>query len=264
MEEFWDAYRKYGIKAGLKEGAQLSMASRFGRLSNKFIPSTLLQVTGFEGTGALIERKLPSSEQLTDSVILFTSFGLGARGASKAKSIITKTPYDAVDLSTLYKLDENVKQDMSSINIEIPRTMSKLVEKQTGQKIKVDADFTKGLDMSGVVTKFLDKVKFEKPQDKAEVRDLFTRLFIDRLHPLRRIVQRVEDVKNTKGKLNVYETFRVLVGMTNRAGSMINRGMIRAKDLEVRSKSFNDILEPLKLNNLKGRIEKSFWKRKNS
>ena len=257
--EFWDAYRKYGIKAGLKEGLQLSTASRFGRLSNKFLPSTLLQVTGFEGMGALIERKLPSSEQLTDSVILFGSFGLASRGAAKAKSIITKTPYDAVDLSTLYKLDENVKQDMSSINIEIPRTMAKLVEKQTGQKVKVDADFTKGLDMSGVVTKFLNKVKFEKPKDKAEVRDLFTRLFIDRLHPLRRIVQRVEDVKNTSGKLNIYEAFRVLVGMTNRAGSIINRGMIRAKDLEVRSKSFNDILEPLKLENLKGKIQKGFF-----
>ena len=34
--EFWDAYRKYGIKAGLKEGAQLSVAGRFGRISNKF------------------------------------------------------------------------------------------------------------------------------------------------------------------------------------------------------------------------------------
>ena len=55
MGEFWDAYRKYGIKAGLKEGAQLSMASRFVRLTNKFIPSTL-QVTGFEGTGALIRK----------------------------------------------------------------------------------------------------------------------------------------------------------------------------------------------------------------
>ena len=261
--EFWNAYRKYGIKAGLKEGAQLSMASRFGRLSNKFIPSTLLQVTGFEGTGAVLERKLPSAEQLTDSVILFGSFGLASRGAAKAKSIITKTPYDAVDLSTLYKLDENVKQDMSSLNLEIPRTMAKLVEKQTGQKIKVDADFTKGLNMSEVVTKFLNQVKFEKPKDKAELKDLFTRLFIDRLHPLRRIVQRVEDVKNTSGRLNIYEQFRVLVGMTNRAGAIITKGMIRAKDLETIGKSFNDILQPLRLKNLQGKIEKGFLGKEN-
>ena len=261
--EFWDAYRKHGIKAGLKEGLQLSMASRFGRLSNKFIPSTLLQVTGFEGTGAAIERKLPSAEQLTDSVILFGSFGLASRGAAKAKSIITKTPYDAVDLSTLYKLDENIKQDMSSLNLEIPRTMAKLVEKQTGQKIKIDADFTKGLDMSKVVTKFLTKVKFEKPKDKAELKDLFTRLFIDRLHPLRRIVQRVENVKNTSGRLNIYEAFRVLVGMTNRAGAFITRGTLRARDLEVTGKSFNDILQPLRLNNLQGKIEKGFLGKEN-
>ena len=118
----------------------------------------------------------------------------------------------------------------------------KLVEKQTGQKIKVDAEFTKGLDMSGVVTKFLNQVKFDKPKDKTEVKNLFTRLFIDRLHPLYRMVQRVEDVKNTSGKLNIYEQFRVLVGMTNRAGSIINRGMLRAKDLEIIGKSFNDAM----------------------
>ena len=43
---------------------------------------------------------------------------------------------------------------MSSILVNA-RTMLNLL-KQTGQKIKVDADFT-NLDMSGVVTKFLDK-----------------------------------------------------------------------------------------------------------
>ncbi len=261
--EFWDAYRKYGIKAGLKEGAQLSVAGRFGRISNKFLPSLFARVTGFEGTGAAIEKKLPSSEQLTDSFILFGAFGLGERGALKARNIIKKTPYDAVDLTALFKLDENVKQDMSSINLEIPRTMAKLVEKQTGQKIKVDAEFTKGLDMSGVVTKFLNQVKFDKPKDKTEVKNLFTRLFIDRLHPLYRMVERVEDVKNTSGKLNIYEQFRVLVGMTNRAGSIINRGMLRAKDLEIIGKSFNDVLQPLKLENLKGKIEKSFLGKEN-
>ena len=261
--EFWDAYRKYGIKAGLKEGLQLSVASKFGRLSNKFLPSTLLQVTGFEGTGALIEKKLPTAEQLTDSVILFGGFGLASRGASKVKSIIKKTPYDAVDLSTLYKLDQSFKQDMSSVNIEVPRMMAKLIEKQTGQKIPIDSNFTKGLDMSGVVSKFVEKIKYEKPKDKTQVKDLFARLFIDRLHPLRRLIERVEDIKNTSGKLNIYEQFRVLVGMTNRAGAFITRGTLRARDLETRGKSFNDILEPLKLENLQGKIEKSFFGKEN-
>ena len=96
-------------------------------------------------------------------------------------------------------------------------------------------------------------------KDKTEVKNLFTRLFIDRLHPLYRMVQRVEDVKNTSGKLNIYEQFRVLVGMTNRAGSIINRGMLRAKDLEIIGKSFNDVLQPLKLENLKGKIEKKVF-----
>ena len=261
--EFWDAYRKYGIKAGLKEGAQLSVAGRFGRISNKFFPSLFARVTGFEGTGAIIERSLPSKDQLIDSFILFGAFGLGERGALKASKIIKKTKYDAVDLTTLFKLDESVKQDMSSINIEIPRMMSNIIEKRTGQKIEIEPDFTKGLEMSEVVTKFLERVKFDKPKDFTESKNLFTRLFIDRLHPILKLVERVENTKNTTGKLNIYEQFRVLVGMTNRAGSLINRGMLRAKDLEIIGKSFNEVLQPLKLENLQGKIEKGFLGKEN-
>ena len=261
--EFWDAYRKYGIKAGLKEGAQLSVAGRFGRISNKFFPSLFARVTGFEGTGAIIERSLPSKDQLIDSFILFGAFGLGERGALKASKIIKKTKYDAVDLTTLFKLDESVKQDMSSINIEIPRMMSNIIEKRTGQKIEIEPDFTKGLEMSEVVTKFLERVKFDKPKDFTESKNLFTRLFIDRLHPILKLVERVENTKNTTGKLNIYEQFRVLVGMSNRAGSLINRGMLRAKDLEIIGKSFNEVLQPLKLENLQGKIEKGFLGKEN-
>ena len=59
------------------------------------------------------------------------------------------------------------------------------------------------------------------------------------------MVRRVEDTKNTKGKLNVYEQFRVLVGMTNRAGSFINRAT-QTINLENKGKPLEKILEPLK------------------
>ena len=59
------------------------------------------------------------------------------------------------------------------------------------------------------------------------------------------MVRRVEDTKNTKGQLNVYEQFRILVGMINRGGAFIDRATQTVK-LENRGKSLKQVLEPLK------------------
>tara|TARA_B100001939_G_C16945921_1_gene620326 strand:- start:96 stop:3794 length:3699 start_codon:yes stop_codon:yes gene_type:complete len=244
-ENFWEIFRNEGIKAGLKEGTQLTAAAKLGGISDKFLPQLLGRVAGFEGAGAIIERELPSKEQLTDSIILFGAFGLGERGAKKIPNIIKKTDRDAVDLAADYKLDKSVKQDLASKNLEIPRAVKKVVEDVTGQKIKLDEKFLEGLTFSESVKTILSKTKFEKPKDKQNVKDTLTRLFIDRLHPVLRMVRRVEDAKNTKGELNIYEQFRILVGMTNRAGTFIDRATQTVK-LENRGKSLKQVLEPLK------------------
>jgi hypothetical protein len=114
---FWEIFRNEGIKAGLKEGVQLTAAAKLGGLSNKFLPQLIGRVAGFEGSGAIIERELPSKDQLIDSVILFGAFGLGERGARKVPNIIKKTNRDAVDLAADYKLDKSVKQDLASKNL---------------------------------------------------------------------------------------------------------------------------------------------------
>ena len=242
---FWEIFRNEGIKAGLKEGVQLTAAAKLGGISNKFLPQLIGRVAGFEGSGALIERELPSKDQLIDSVILFGAFGLGEKGAKKIPKIIKKTNYDAVDLAADYKLDKSVKQDLASKNLEIPRAIKKTVEDITGKKIKLDEKFLEGLDFADSVKLILSKTKFEKPKEKTEIKNTLTKLFVDRLHPVLRMVRRVEDTKNTKGKLNVYEQFRVLVGMTNRAGSFINRAT-QTINLENKGKPLEKILEPLK------------------
>ena len=243
--DFWEIFRNEGIKAGLKEGVQLTAAAKLGGLSNKFLPQLIGRVAGFEGSGAIIERELPSKDQLIDSVILFGAFGLGERGAKKIPNIIKKTNRDAVDLAADYKLDKSVKQDLASKNLEIPRAIKRTVEDITGKKIKLDEKFLEGLDFKDSVKLILSKTKFEKPKEKQNVKDTLTRLFIDRLHPVLRMVRRVEDTKNTRGQLNVYEQFRILVGMTNRAGTFIDRATQTVR-LENKGKSLKQVLEPLK------------------
>ena len=242
---FWEIFRNEGIKAGLKEGVQLTAAAKLGGLSNKFLPQLIGRVAGFEGSGAIIERELPSKDQLIDSVILFGAFGLGERGAKKIPNIIKKTNRDAVDLAADYKLDKSVKQDLASKNLEIPRAIKRTVEDITGKKIKLDEKFLEGLEFPEAVKLILSKTKFEKPKDVTDVKNTLTRLFIDRLHPILRLVQRVESTKNTKGQLNVYEQFRILVGMTNRGGSFIDRAT-QTVNLENKGKPLKQVLEPLK------------------
>ena len=256
---FWEIFRNEGIKAGLKEGVQLTAAAKLGGLSNKFLPQLIGRVAGFEGSGAIIERELPSKDQLIDSVILFGAFGLGERGARKVPNIIKKTNRDAVDLAADYKLDKSVKQDLASKNLEIPRAIKRTVEDITGKKIKLDEKFLEGLDFKDSVKLILSKTKFEKPKDVQNVKDTLTRLFIDRLHPVLRMVRRVEDTKNTRGQLNVYEQFRILVGMTNRAGTFIDRATQTVR-LENKGKSLKQVLEPLKFEANKKLNEKGLKK----
>ena len=252
---FWEIFRNEGIKAGLKEGTQLLSAAKLGGLSNKFLPQLIGRVAGFEGSGAIIERELPSKDQLIDSVILFGAFGLGERGAKKIPNIIKKTNRDAVDLAADYKLDKSVKQDLASKNLEIPRAIKRTVEDITGQKIKLDEKFLEGLEFPEAVKLILSKTKFEKPKDVTDVKNTLTRLFIDRLHPILRLVQRVESTKNTKGQLNVYEQFRILVGMTNRGGSFIDRAT-QTVNLENKGKPLKQVLEPLKFENAEAPLTK--------
>ena len=252
---FWEIFRNEGIKAGLKEGIQLTSAAKLGGISNKFLPQLIGRVAGFEGSGAIIERELPSKDQLIDSVILFGAFGLGERGAKKIPNIIKKTNRDAVDLAADYKLDKSVKQDLASKNLEIPRAIKRTVEDITGKKIKLDEKFLEGLEFPEAVKLILSKTKFEKPKDVTDVKNTLTRLFIDRLHPILRLVQRVESTKNTKGQLNVYEQFRILVGMTNRGGSFIDRAT-QTVNLENKGKPLKQVLEPLKFENAEAPLTK--------
>ena len=252
---FWEIFRNEGIKAGLKEGTQLLSAAKLGGLSNKFLPQLIGRVAGFEGSGAIIERELPSKDQLIDSVILFGAFGLGERGAKKIPNIIKKTNRDAVDLAADYKLDKSVKQDLASKNLEIPRAIKRTVEDITGKKIKLDEKFLEGLEFPEAVKLILSKTKFEKPKDVTDVKNTLTRLFIDRLHTILRLVQRVESTKNTKGQLNVYEQFRILVGMTNRGGSFIDRAT-QTVNLENKGKPLKQVLEPLKFENAEAPLTK--------
>ena len=239
--EFWDIYTKEGVKAGGKEAIQLGSAVGLGGYGKNFLSKLLLRVAGFEGSGAIIEQELPSKDQLIDSAILFGVFGLAESGGAKVVNTIKKTNNNAIDIATDYIADKTVVEDLSSKNIAIPRSY----KKPETRVVKEDA-FKKDIKLeTEAENTILNKIRFAKEEIvEPGKKNKLTQGFVDRLHPLYRMVKEVDKIKSRTGKLSVYERFRTLVGMEHRAGHFIEVGTLN-KNLVQNGKSFKEILKPI-------------------
>jgi len=240
--EFWDIYTKEGVKAGGKEAIQLGSMFKLGSYGKNFLSKLALRLTGFEGSGAIIEQELPSKDQLIDSAILFSVFGLAESGAAKVSKVIKKTNNNAIDIVTDYVADKTVVEDLSSKNILIPRSYEKPKQKSV---FKEDS-FKKDIKLeTEAENKILKKVRFEKEEVNVKGRkDLLTQQLIDRHHPILRMVRQVDKTKSRTKQLSIYERFRTLVGMQHRAGHFIEIGTLD-KNLKINGKSFKEILKPI-------------------
>jgi hypothetical protein len=245
--EFWDIYTKEGVKAGLKEAAQLAAAVKGGSLAKGFTTKILASVAGFEGAGAIIHQELPSKDQLIDSTLLFGVLGLAGKGGSKVVNTIKKTNNNAIDIATDFIQDKTVAEDLSSTNIKIPRKYQKPIEEIKVEEI-VEDKFKDKIELdTPAENKILQKIKFdknEKPFSSKELKESFVKNFIDRHHPILRLVRRVQNTNNTQKQLNIYERFRTLVGMEHRAGHFIEIGTLD-KNLVKNGKSYKEILKPI-------------------
>jgi hypothetical protein len=245
--EFWDIYTKEGIKAGLKEGIQLAAAVKGGSLGKGFLTKLLGNVTGFEGAGAIIHQQLPNKDQLIDTALLFGTLGLATASGSKVVNVIKKTNNNAIDIATDFIQDKTVAEDFSSKNIEIPRKYEKPKEEIKVEEIAKD-EFKDNIELdTPSENKILQKIKFDRQELKITSKDVKESLidnFVDRHHPILRLIRKVENTDNTTKQLNVYEKFRTLVGMEHRAGHFIEIGTLD-KNLTTNGKSFKQILKPI-------------------
>ena len=245
--EFWDIYTKEGVKAGLTEAAQLAAAVKVGSLGKGFLTKIMGNVAGFEGAGAIIHQELPSKDQLIDTALLFGTLGLATASGSKVVNTIKKTNNNAIDIATDFIQDKTVVEDLSSTNIKIPRKYEKPKEEIKVEEI-VEDKFKDKIELdTPAENKILQKIKFdknEKPFSSKELKESFVKNFVDRNHPILRLVRRVQNTNNTQKQLNIYERFRILVGMEHRAGHFIEIGTLD-KNLNKNGKSYKEILEPI-------------------
>ena len=133
FEEWWKIFTNEGIKAGATEAAQLVVASKLpsflGPVGQNYFGKLAAQVTGFEGTGALIKGELPTKDDLIYSTGFFGLFGLGEMGARKAIEQVKNTGKKPSEIYQDSIIDPTIREDIGSKNIETPRTYEPISEK---------------------------------------------------------------------------------------------------------------------------------------
>jgi len=255
FSEFFDIWTKEGIKAGAAEAAQLYAATKAGGFFTGTFKKTVAQAAGFEAVGAAIHQELPSKEQMQDSIFLFGLFNYGGKAITKSKDLITKNDRTLPEFAEDVLTHKTMAEDVPSSTNQTPRHYgSEKTVTTKPEKFKEGLKFeTKEEQAIFDKTQYSERVPETTVQgikSKAkELNDKNITNFVDRLHPIKRIIEQVQNTKNTKDALNVYERFRSLLGVENKAGSAIEKGTFNV-NLKVNGKSFKDILDPL--------IEKGF------
>ncbi len=247
FQEFFDIWTKEGIKAGGIEAAQIYAATKSGNLVTGGLKKTIAQAGAFEGVGAILHGEMPSKEQLTDSLFLFGLFNFGSSAIKKSKKIITKNDRTLTELADDMIVNKPVFDDAASTTNQNPRyyggDKNIILKPDTfkeGIKFKTEAE-----------QKINDNIRYNEPEavvtigeKSLAVKDSFVKNSIDRLHPVKQLISKVQNTKNTKDALNVYEEFRTLLGVENLSGTFIEVGTQNAK-LKTNGKGFKEILEPL-------------------
>jgi len=247
FQEFWKIWTEEGIKAGATEAAQIYAATKTGGLVTGGFKKTIAQATAFEGVGAIIHGEMPSKESAQDTLFLFGLFNFGGAAIKKSKNIITKNDRTMTEFADDMIINKTVLEDTASTTNQNPRYYG-------GDKnitLKPDT-FKEGLKFkTEAEQKINDNIRFDEPEaivtrkEQAEaVKDSFVKNAIDRLHPVKKLISRVQNTKNTKDALNVYEEFRSLLGIENLSGTFIEVGTQNAK-LQTNGKSYKQVFEPL-------------------
>ena len=247
FQEFWKIWTEEGIKAGATEAAQIYAATKTGGLVTGGFKKTIAQATAFEGVGAIIHGEMPSKEQMQDSVFLFGLFNFSGAAIKKSKDIITKNDRTMTEFADDMIINKTVLEDTASTTNQNPRYYG-------GDKnitLKPDT-FKEGLKFkTEAEQKINDNIRFDEPEaivtikEKAKAtKDSFVTNSIDRLHPVKKLISKVQNTKNTKDALNIYEEFRNLLGVENLSGTFIEVATQNSKLIN-NGKSFKAILEPL-------------------
>lgn len=146
------------------------------------------------------------------------------------------------------KIETKPNERIAEIKNEIVKEKEKLeiIEKETKE---VETKPIETLEINKETKEVVNQISFETIKQTKTTKDYINAVaesFLDKLHPIFRAVNRVENKTTVKDALNPYETFRIQPGLIGRAITFLETGTINAKDLSINGKSWKAILEPIK------------------
>lgn len=254
---------------GTKEGIKFTAATAFplikvpgvGQLSKNYFSRTASQILGYQGTGILLDKELPSWYDFTQTAAMFATFNLivpKSKATEKTKEIFIETGVHPTDVVLASEKNKTLREDLVSTNITIPREFEKKRQEQKTIDLKPEEvevvkieQFKDSIDKTSLNDLSFEekKIPLTKKQIKKISKDIkrkFIIEMIDQKYPLLEALREAKiDTKTGIEKLNIYEAARLLEGMQGRSAHFVEYGTLDFNTLSDKGPSLVSIVEPI-------------------
>ena len=257
------------LEEGLKEGAKFSASLALPMLkipggktlASNYISRTAAQITGYQGTGLILDEEIPDKGEFASTALLFSLFNIRlpkAKAEKKAKQIFVDYGKKPTDIALDSAKNRTVREDLLSDNVTV-----RAYEIKDAKKIEIPKEeiqvTTKPRFKDPIASKAAENISFEakqipitKEQIKQSIKNAaktskrkFIIKAIDQKYPVLEALREAK-VKTKTGieKLNTYELLRLQEGMQGRSAHFIEFGTLDFKTLAENGPSLISIVKP--------------------
>ena len=257
------------LEEGLKEGAKFSASLALPMLkipggktlASNYISRTAAQITGYQGTGLILDEEIPDKGEFASTALLFSLFNIRlpkAKAEKKAKQIFVDYGKKPTDVALDSAKNRTVREDLLSDNVTV-----RAYEIKDAKKIEIPKEeiqvTTKPRFKDPIASKAAENISFEakqipitKEQIKQSIKNAaktskrkFIIKAIDQKYPVLEALREAK-VKTKTGieKLNTYELLRLQEGMQGRSAHFIEFGTLDFKTLAENGPSLISIVKP--------------------
>ena len=257
------------LEEGLKEGAKFSASLALPMLkipggktlASNYISRTAAQITGYQGTGLILDEEIPDKGEFASTALLFSLFNIRlpkAKAEKKAKQIFVDYGKKPTDVALDSAKNRTVREDLLSDNVTV-----RAYEIKDAKKIEIPKEeiqvTTKPRFEDPIASKAAENISFEakqipitKEQIKQSIKNAaktskrkFIIKAIDQKYPVLEALKEA-NVKTKTGieKLNTYELLRLQEGMQGRSAHFIEFGTLDFKTLAENGPSLMSIVKP--------------------
>lgn len=247
---------------GAATGAAGAVAAPLAEAAGAGTATTIAAKTGAELTtmttvGAELHGHAPSAQDFIDGAIVMLGMKGAMEGAGYLRDLYAKTGVTPDQAVAAAKQDPSVAQDVAVANGKEPPPQAE--EKPAEEPVKPTATkvYTEsGQDLNAAVReqdtrtpeeKILSKISVgeSKPKEPMTWQDFYTKT-VDKLDPIRRITDAMENEDTDSAVQNSYRLMRLLPGAGGKAQQFLENGTFDFNTLENTGKPLKEILDPVK------------------